>query len=128
MQNLIKLLLDLHKSLLDLEKEAYEKKNGSISNNNEYFSLVINHEDFKWLRSLSEIIAIIDEEIEQKNDNRNGLKEQLENLNRLITAHGEAEFSLRYRAALEKSEVIFVKNEQLKTIISQILDSGKKIA
>lgn len=121
MQSLIKLLLDLHKTLLDLEKEAYERKNGIISNNNEYFSLVINHEDFRWLRLLSETIALIDEEIEQNNSNSNILKDLLTDLDNLLNENGETEFSLRFRLALEKSALLRSLNSQVKSAISPVL-------
>jgi len=123
-QNLVKLLLGLHKSLLDLEKEDYERKNGTISNNNEYFSLVVNHEDFKWLRSLSEIIALIDEEAEKEENDSKKIKELLLSLNNLLASSDEAKFTLRYRVCLEKNETLRFQDEKLKAEITKILDSG----
>ncbi len=123
-QNLIKLLLGLHKSLLDLEKEAYERKNGAITSNNEYFSLVVNHEDFKWLRSLSEIIALIDEEAELENINPEKIKELILSLNNLLATDNETEFSLRYRANLEKNEALRPQDDMVRREISRILESG----
>jgi hypothetical protein len=54
-------LLDLHKSLLDLEREHYEKENGQIGSPGEFLSLVIGHQQFDWLRKLSGLIVKMDE-------------------------------------------------------------------
>lgn len=53
-------LLRLHKLLLDTECVTYEQMRGKISKG-ELLQLVINHEEFAWLRRLSELIVQIDE-------------------------------------------------------------------
>jgi hypothetical protein len=53
-------LLRLHKALLDAEREAYERVHGQVSGG-ELLQLVINHEQFAWLRPVSELIVRIDE-------------------------------------------------------------------
>lgn len=63
-QEIFKLLLDLHKDLLTEQKFEYEKIYGEISDTNQYFQLVVGHEDFSWLRKLSTLIASFDEALE----------------------------------------------------------------
>lgn len=63
-QEIFKLLLDLHKDLLTEQKFEYEKIYGEISDANQYFQLVVGHEDFSWLRKLSTLIASFDEALE----------------------------------------------------------------
>lgn len=116
LQNLIKLLLNLHKVLLDFERAHYEKKNGPISSNNEYFGLVVNHEDFQWLRFLSELIALLDEESEQTEINLDKVKELLADLKAILNADDETEFSLKYKLAK-------AKNENIAQLDSQIMDA-----
>jgi hypothetical protein len=53
-------LLRLHKALLDTEREAYERVHGQVTGG-ELLQLVINHEQFAWLRPVSELIVRIDE-------------------------------------------------------------------
>ena len=53
-------VLHLHKILLDMERAAYEQVRGRVSSG-ELLQLVINHEQFAWLRSMSELIVRIDE-------------------------------------------------------------------
>lgn len=123
LNNLIKLLLNIHKFLLDLEKSSYETKNGLISNNQEYFNLVINHEDFKWLRALSEIIALIDEESEQENINKQKVRDLLTNLKNLLIKDKDNEFSLRYSFALDSNKDLFDLNLELNSELENILNN-----
>ncbi|MCA1568160.1 MAG: hypothetical protein LC803_21460 [Acidobacteria bacterium] len=53
-------LLRLHKALLDAEREVYERVHGQVTGG-ELLQLVINHEQFVWLRPVSELIVRIDE-------------------------------------------------------------------
>ncbi|MFZ4632119.1 MAG: hypothetical protein ACOYL8_02845 [Patescibacteria group bacterium] len=120
---LIKTLLNIHKALLDLEKASYEAKNGSISNNQEYFNLVINHEDFKWLRVLSEVIALIDEESEQEPIATKKVQELLVNLKNLLEENNDNEFSLRYYNSLNSHKNIFDLNNEIVSEIENILNN-----
>jgi hypothetical protein len=54
-------LLELHKVLLDHVRAAYERENGMIGSPGEYLQLVLNHEQFAWLRTLSGLIVEFDE-------------------------------------------------------------------
>jgi len=53
-------LLRLHKTLLDAERDAYERMHGQVTGG-ELLQLVINHEQFAWLHPISELIVRIDE-------------------------------------------------------------------
>ncbi|HIK44199.1 MAG TPA: hypothetical protein IGR64_04845 [Leptolyngbyaceae cyanobacterium M65_K2018_010] len=55
------LLLKSHKILMEAEKEAYEATYGQIPTKGEYLNLVLNHEQFSWLRPISQFIVQIDE-------------------------------------------------------------------
>jgi len=103
---LIKLLLNIHKELLELERQKYEDKYGKILNNNDYFNIVISHEDFKWLRALSELIALIDEEVEQKIINEDKIKELIIDLKQLLFAGSNVDFSKRYNLAISENEKV----------------------
>jgi hypothetical protein len=56
-------LLRLHKVLLDGERADYERVYGQVTGG-ELLQLVINHEQFAWLRHLSELIVRIDETLD----------------------------------------------------------------
>lgn len=55
------LLLKAHKHLMDAEKDIYEATYGPIPHRGEYLRLVLNHEQFSWLRPISQFIVQIDE-------------------------------------------------------------------
>ncbi len=59
-------ILELHKALLESQRALYEQANGPITNRGEYFQLVVNHDDFNWLRPISQFIVQIDEYLNPK--------------------------------------------------------------
>ena len=61
------ILLKLHKSMLDLEREMYEGIQGKVSPS-DFLNLLLNDEDFGWLRKFSMLIVEIDEMFDLKQD------------------------------------------------------------
>ena len=55
-------LLQLHKTLLEMERRDYERINGHV-NTGELFRLVIDHEQFSWLHNISEFVVRLDESL-----------------------------------------------------------------
>jgi hypothetical protein len=55
------LLLKAHKILMDAEKDRYEASYGPIANKGDYLRLVLSHEQFSWLRPISQLIVQMDE-------------------------------------------------------------------
>ena len=53
-------LLRIHKSLLDMERLAYEKNFGAV-NTGKLFRLVVDHPQFAWLHNISEFVVRLDE-------------------------------------------------------------------
>jgi hypothetical protein len=60
------MLLKSHKVLMDAEKDNYEAIYGQIPNKGEYLRLVLSHEQFSWLRPISQFIVQIDEVLMSK--------------------------------------------------------------
>jgi hypothetical protein len=58
-------LLRLHKSLLDDERVSYERVYGRIASNGEFLQLVLSHAWFAWLRPLSQVMAQLDEYVDE---------------------------------------------------------------
>ena len=65
LKDLRRSLLRLHKTLLDQETAAYEQAHGSVTRG-ELLQLVISHEQFAWLHTISELIVRIDEMLSSK--------------------------------------------------------------
>jgi len=53
-------LLHLHQTLLDMERKSFETTHGRV-NSGELLQLVLNHEQFAWLRIISALVVQIDE-------------------------------------------------------------------
>jgi hypothetical protein len=53
-------LLQLHKTLLEMERREYQKVHGSVSAG-ELFRLVVDDPQFSWLHNISEFVVRIDE-------------------------------------------------------------------
>ena len=60
LKNARNILLKLHKSMLDLEREMYVGLYGPL-NATEFLNLLLEDEDFAWLRKFSMLIVEIDE-------------------------------------------------------------------
>lgn len=122
LNNIIKLLLELHKNLLDLERATYEKKNGPISNNHEYFQLVINHDDFCWLRALSKIITVLDEAAEQTEIDNKQVVGLLIDLQKLLQGSLNENFFKRYQYFSNQDQNLSKLENR---ILASILDISK---
>ena len=59
-------LLALHKILLEIERQRYERTNGRINDMFQLLNLTINDPAFAWLRPLSAFIVEIDEKADDK--------------------------------------------------------------
>lgn len=56
-------LLELHKTLLEWERAAYEREHGRQTSG-EMLRLLLDHPQFEWLRAISALVVRIDEELE----------------------------------------------------------------
>jgi hypothetical protein len=79
-------VLDLHKALMDAQRVRYEREHGRISTSGEFLGLVLEHPSFAWLRTLSALIARIDESIEEPSDKRDKPHKPVDELSDLIGA------------------------------------------
>lgn len=59
-------ILDLHKTLLNSERTAYERLYGPVRSTGEFFQLVVDSEWFAWLRPLSQFIVKMDDVLMSK--------------------------------------------------------------
>jgi hypothetical protein len=102
LRDLRRALLRLHKTLLDQETTTYEAAHGSVARG-ELLQLVINHEQFAWLHTISELIVRIDEMLSAKEPSleadAQALLTQAQTL--LTPAKTGDEFQRRYYAALQ---------------------------
>src|SRR5688500_15535746 len=112
-------LLRLHKTLLELERDAYERANGKIGSSYEYLSLVMHHPQFSWLRHLSELIVQIDEALDARERSSEVTANALIQQSRLLLTPNETgpEFQRKYFASVQESpEVVLAHGEFAKLL------------
>ena len=112
-QEIFKLLLDLHKTLLENQKAEYEKKHGVVDDANEYFQLVVNHEDFSWLRQLSAKMVAFDEIME--NDNQN-ITAAAQEIILLMSGESEGKFYKRLKTMMADNNIAERVNNIIKIL------------
>jgi hypothetical protein len=112
-------LLRLHKTLLDFEREGYERARGKIDNSYEFLNLVMQNPWFAWLRQLSELIVEMDELLAAKetpNDETGvALIRQASIL--LTPAESGSEFQKKYFAAMQQSPEVVVAHAEFASVL-----------
>ncbi|HKP45059.1 MAG TPA: hypothetical protein VJT50_00540 [Pyrinomonadaceae bacterium] len=112
-------LLRLHKSLLDFERDGYERQHGRINNSYEFLNLVMNDPWFAWLRRLSELIVQIDEALDAREPVTEVTASALIEEARLLLVPNEAgsEFQQKYFTSVQQSpEVVMAHAEFAKVL------------
>ena len=120
LQRLVQLrlpLLHLHKTLLDLEREAYERAHGRVDNNYQVLQLVMHDSWFAWLHSLSELIVQVDEMLDGKEPVKEGEAVAVINQVRVLLTPSESGsgFQQKYFSSLQQSpDVVLAHSEAVK--------------
>lgn len=110
-------LLHLHKTLLDLEREAYERANGEVNNSYALLELVIHDPWFAWLHSLSELMVKIDEMLGSKESPNESEAVALIQQTRVLLRPSEtgSGFQKKYFSSLQQSpDVVLAHSEVVK--------------
>ena len=109
-------LLKVHRALLHVERTRYEKVHGRIANNGIFLQLVIGDPFFDWLRPMGQMVLLIDERVEDK-ENPLQTVEAIALLSRareLLTAdEGGDAFQRLYFQALQQSADLAVLHGQV---------------
>ncbi len=112
-------LLGLHKTLLEVERQSYEREHGRIKNSYEFLNLVMHNQWFAWLRQLSEIIVQMDELLDARESAAQSTALALIEEARLLLTPSESgeEFQRKYYASVQSSpEVVMAHAEFAKVL------------
>ena len=107
-------LLRLHKTLLDFERNAYERAHDKISNSYAFLQLVMSDPWFAWLRQLSELIVEMDELLASKETPQEATAVALiQQASMLLTpSESGSAFQKKYFTAMQQSaEVVLAHSE-----------------
>jgi len=120
LKNARNLLLKLHKSMLDLEREMHEGIHGKL-NPAQFLNLLLEDEDFAWLRQFSMLIVEIDEMFDLKE----GLTSEMIDANlakvkELVEMREDDEyFRAKYQFALQRDVNAAGLQSQLKVLLNR---------
>jgi hypothetical protein len=78
-------LLELHRAVLEAEKQRYERTHGRIASAGEALQIVINDPQFAWIQPLSELIVALDRVEEMLESPR--YRELLQEVPDVVLAH-----------------------------------------
>jgi hypothetical protein len=108
------ILLRLHKTLLEMERRAYEREHGAVSVG-ELFRLVIDHTQFSWLHNISEFVVSIDETLDSKEPitpEQTGAAISVARKMFVPTESGDA-FQKKYFDAIQREPAVVMEHAEL---------------
>ena len=112
-------LLHLHKTLLEMERQEYEKRFGRVSTG-ELLQLVINHAQFAWLRIISALVVEIDEVLNgEEPANSSDFADLLTQARLLFTSPGNEDFKTKYQAALQREPAVVMAHAAVIELLRQ---------
>jgi len=118
LKNARNILLKLHKSLLDLEREMYEGIHGELTPV-QFVNLLMEDEDFAWLRKFSTLIVEIDEMFASKEGIEAGMIEA--NLGKVVELVEMREpdeyFRAKYQFSIQRDPDAAGLHSQLRTLM-----------
>ena len=96
-----RLLLQLHKTLIDWQREDYEGQYGRLQTT-QLLQVIFNDPQFAWLRSMSGLIVSIDEALDVKADPVTETGPLVAKARELIAPEAGTAYAMRYHAALQE--------------------------
>src|SRR5262249_29913491 len=112
-------LLNIHKTLLDMERANFEKVFGRVTSG-ELLQLVINHAQFAWLRTIPALVVQIDEFLDRDEPaTQSNLQGLLNQARSLFSSSGNEEFQTKYQAALQREPSAVVTHSQIMNLLRE---------
>jgi hypothetical protein len=112
-------LLHLHKTLLEFEREGYERVHGKIDNSYRYLNLVMQNPWFAWLRHLSELIVQMDELLDTREPVSETTAAALIEQARILLTPNETgpEFQRKYFASVQRSPEVVLAHAEFARVL-----------
>src|SRR5437867_13005281 len=113
-------LLSLHGVLLDRERRAYEERHGSVASR-QLLHLLLHDEQFSWLRSLSSMIAKIDEVVDADEPiPPESVRGAFREAYRLLKSDDAGDFRDKYHLALQDSPDVIMAHAAVSRVLSDV--------
>ena len=114
-------LLDLHKAIIEFERERYEKAVGTIQSPYHFLQLVTRDPWFTWLHPLSQLIVAIDEAVEEKEPLTETVADALRTQARalMVASENANGFSGHYYVALQQEPQVVMTHAAVIKLIGR---------
>jgi hypothetical protein len=112
-------LLHLHKTLLDMERQNFEKKSGRVTTG-ELLQLLIKHSQFAWLRIITALLVEIDEVLNGETPaTLTDFEDLLTQARLLFTSPDNQEFRINYQNALQREPSVVMAHSAVMQLLRQ---------
>jgi hypothetical protein len=112
-------LLRLHKTLLEMERQDFEKIFGRVTTG-ELLQLVINHAQFGWLRMISALVVEIDELLDSEEPaTMRDFADLVSQTRLLFTSPESEEFQTKYQAALQREPSVVMAHAEVMQLLRE---------
>lgn len=117
-----RLLLQLHKTLIDWQRADYERVHGRLQTT-QLLNVMFNDPEFAWLRSMSGLIVRIDESLEVKPPRGSEPRAEIESgplvagARDLVSPEAGTPYAQRYHAALQELPDAVLAHRDLVTLL-----------
>ena len=112
-----RLLLELHKTLIDWQRADYERVHGRLQTT-QLMHVMFNDQEFAWLRSMSGLIVRIDESLEAKQPEVVSETGPLvAQARELIAPEAGTPYAQRYFAAMQEVPDVVLAHRDLGTLL-----------
>src|SRR5262249_16942817 len=110
-------LLHLHKVLLEMERQNFERKSGRVTPG-ELLQLLLNNSQFAWLRIISALVVEIDEVLNgEEPATVSDLEDLLSQARLLFTTPGNDEFKINYQSALQREPSVVMAHSAVMQLL-----------
>ena len=111
-----RLLLHLHKTLIDWQRTDYEQLNGRLQTT-QLLQVIFNDPAFAWLRTMSGLIVRIDEALDVKSADVSETGPLVAQARELVAPEPGTPYAMRYHAALQELPDAVLAHRDLVTLL-----------
>ena len=116
LSELRRLLLHLHKTLIDWQRTDYERLNGRLQTT-QLLQVIFDDPSFAWLRTMSGLIVRIDEALEVKPPDVSETGPLVAQARELVAPEAGTPYAMRYHAALQELPEAVLAHRDLVTLL-----------
>ena len=116
-------LLQHHKVLLDSERATYERDIERVTSPNHLLSLVLHDPWFSWLRELSQLVVLIDEKLDAREEplTADDAARLIEQARQLMTPEETGTgFARRYFEALQRDPDVVIAHSRMMKVFAAV--------